>query len=97
MSDAEIIAEVANETDREVDDDDDDDDEPIASLDATRIASHDEAVKAVNGLFAYFEAKPAVSTEFLDKLRDLLYEVDTMRGACVPVQSTLTQFFDRIV
>ena len=54
-------------------------------------------MKAINGLFAYFEAKPTVSTEFLEKLRDLQYEVDTMRGVCMSVQSTITQFFDRIV
>jgi len=93
MSDAEIIAEVAPDGARDADEKEESDEEPTSAPKATGIGSYDEAVKAVNGLLAYFETKPDIKPEFLEKWRDVQYEVDKLRAECMPVQSVITQFF----
>ncbi len=65
LNHVEIIAEVVNETYLEVDNDDGDDDELTASLDATRIASHDEAVKAINGFLSILRQSQPSQRSFL--------------------------------
>jgi len=87
MSDAEIIAEVAPDGVRDADKEKKSDDEPTSAPEATGIGSYDEAV---NGFLAYFETKPDIKPELLEKWRDMQYEVDRMQAKCMPLQSVIT-------
>jgi len=99
MTDDEIIAEVADDDSvdavdgDDLDDEDESDvDELTAAVDAAHITSFDEALKAANGLLAFFETKN-VPLEFVDQLRDVQYRMDTLRGDCRTVQTQITDWF----